>query len=319
MDQEKFAEAVALFETARDKHSNPLNMHYLLVKQGDKEFFHRFNNRQEPSDIRSISKTVLALIAGTVVESRADFDENTHVWPIIEPLVTLTNQDNLPYLRQLQVKHLLNHTIGFDQVLLMRGDIAGLDPLSYVDHIVNAPIVYEPGEHYLYSNAGFYLLGVTLQTLLGEDLLAYADRVLFSKLGITDYRWEKYGNYPAGATRLWLAPHDLLKIGELLLNDGQPIVSKQWVDRLKQFTALTPEVDTPTNTYFRRWAYASGLWLGAEHGIYFGHGTDGQTLAIVPEKDAIVVTTAHQVDVTRLEEIVNHIIAGLYEDDDQAS
>lgn len=319
MDQQIFDRAVHDFENAKDKHGDPLNMHYLLVKQGDNEFFHRFNDRRDPSDIRSLSKTVMALIAGTVAETRDDFDENTFVWPIIEPVAHLTNLANLPNLNKLQVKHLLNHTIGFDQVLLMRGDIAGVDPFTYVDHIVNAPIVHEPGEHYLYSNAGFYLLGVLLQELLGEDLLAYADRVLFARLGITDYRWEKYGDYLAAATRLWLYPHDLLKIGEVLLNGGQGIVSPQWIERMKQFTAYTPEVDTPTNPYFRRYAYGSSLWLGEMKGIFFGHGTDGQTLAIVPEKQAIVLTTAHQVDVTRLEEIVDQLIADIYREGPAAS
>lgn len=312
MDQKKFDEAVELFETATDEHGNKLNMHYLLVSQGDKQFLHRFNDRSEPSDVRSISKTVLALIAGIAMESHDDFDEDLPVWPILRQISTLQNQDNLDRLERLKVKHLLNHTIGYDQTLMMRGDITDLDPFTYVDHIINAPIVYEPGVHYLYSNAGFYLLSVILQEYLGEDLLTYADRVFFSKLGIEDYKWEKYGNYLAGATRLWLQPEDLLQVGELFLQDGGGLVSKQWAERLRQFTAYTPEVDTPTNPYFRRYAYASGLWLGEKPNIYFGHGTDGQTLAMIPDKNAVVITTAHQVDVKRLEEIVDHIIAGLH-------
>ncbi|WP_394262503.1 hypothetical protein [Trueperella sp.] len=63
---------------------------------------------------------------------------------------------------------------------------------------------------------------------------------------------------------------------------------------------------------FRRWAYGSSLWLSNKNGIFFGHGTDGQSLAIVPDRDAVVVTTAHQVDVTRLEELVDKAIALLY-------
>lgn len=312
MDQSTFDKVVELFESARDANSEPLNMHYLLVKQDGQEFFHRFAGRQDPSDIRSLSKTVMSLVCGIVAETHEGFGLDTPVWPILQSISDLTNTANQQYLDKLRIRHLLNHTIGFDKVLLMRDDIADLDPFTYVDHIINAPIVHEPGEYYLYSNAGFYLLGALLQEYLGRDLLGYTDEVLFSPLGITEFRWEKYGNYLAAATRLWLYPHDLLKIGELLLNDGQGIVPKQWIEQLKQPTTLTPGVDTPSNQYFRRYAYASGLWLGAEHGIYFGHGTDGQTLAIVPEKNAVVVTTAHQVDVVRLEELVNMIIDAMY-------
>lgn len=310
MDIEVFNEAVRDFEA--------LNMHYVLVDHGGDRYYHRFPGVDGPSDIRSISKTVLALAAGIVADTHSDFDENTYIWPILQNVATLESKVNLPFLEKLQVKHLLTHTIGYDEVLLMRGDIKDLDEFKYVDYVINSPIVHEPGAFYLYSNAGFYLLSVTLQEFLGQDLLTYIDDVLFSKVGITDFRWEKYGNYLAGATRLWLYPHDLLAIGRLLMADGRNeagdgVVPAAWIDYLKQPTTLTPGVDTPSNPYFRRYAYASGLWLGEREDIFFGHGTDGQTLAIVPHRDAVVVTTAHQEDVTRLEQIVDRLIASMYE------
>ena len=312
IDQQKFNRLAESFETARDGHGNPLNMHHLLVRQRSTEFCHRFNGRTEPSDIRSISKTVMSLIAGTVAADHEEFGFDMPVWPVLQRVGHLTNEANRPLLEEVQVRHLLNHTIGFDTILLMRDDIAGVDPFTYVDHIINAPIVHRPGQHYLYSNAGFYLLSVLLQEYLGEDLYAYADRVLFKPLGIDSPTWERYGNYLAGATRLWLQPEHLRSIGQLFLADGAGIVPGDWLARLRQPTTLTPAVDTPSNPLFRRYAYASGLWLGERDGIYFGHGTDGQTLAMIPELDAIVVTTAHQVDVVRLEELVDRTIAELY-------
>lgn len=312
VDSQQFDGLVDLFESATDSSGNKLNMHYLLVKEGQLEFFHAFDGRTEPSDIRSLSKTVLALITGTLVESRDDLSDETPVWPVLEPLCTFTNEANREQLQKVKVKHLLNHTIGFDRVLMMRGDIGEMDPADYIDYIINEPIVHEPGDHYLYSNAGFYLLSVFLQELLGEDLEAYVRRVLFDPLEITDYRWERYGKYLAGATRLWLQPHDLLKIGELLLHGGEGIVSPKWIERMKQFTDFTPHVDTPTNPLFRRWAYGSSLWLGKKNEIFFGHGTDGQSLVIVPDRQAIVITTAHQVDVVRLEELVDKAVGLLY-------
>jgi CubicO group peptidase (beta-lactamase class C family) len=309
MDKQQFDGLVKLFESARDRDGDPLNMHYLLIKQGETEHFHAFGGRTERSDIRSLSKTIMALLAGTVVESRDDVSEETPIWPIIEPLVTLTREENREKLERVRIRHLLNHTIGFDRILMMRGDIDGMDPADYLDYIVNEPIVHEPGTHYLYSNAGFFLLTVVLQELLGEDVEAYADRVLFAPLGITGYTWERYGTYVAGATRLWLLPRDLLAIGEVLLHGGKGFVSPRWIERMKQFTDFSPGVDTPTNPLFRRWAYGSSLWLSNRRGIFFGHGTDGQSLAIVPDREAIVITTAHQVDVVRLEELVDKAIA----------
>jgi hypothetical protein len=85
MDKQQFDGLVKLFESARDRDGDPLNMHYLLIKQGETEHFHAFGGRTERSDIRSLSKTIMALLAGTVVESRDDVSEETPIWPIIEP------------------------------------------------------------------------------------------------------------------------------------------------------------------------------------------------------------------------------------------
>lgn len=316
MDKRDFAEIINMFNTRKDSQGNKLNMHSLLVSVEDNVFLHRFNDRQGPSDVRSISKTVLTLVTGIVRDLSAkghypDFDENTYVYPIIKDIINLSNKENLPFLEKIQIKHLLTHTIGYDEVLLMRGDIKDMDPFTYVDYIVNKPIVYEPGEHYLYSNAGFYLLSVVLQEFVQEDLLKFIDKHLFKKLNIENYKWEKYGDYLAGATRLWLLPEDVLKIGKILLDygmyDNERITKRDWIEKILVPTARTKDVNMPTNQYYRRYAYAHGLWLGKEN-IFFGHGTDGQSLAVIPEKRAIIVTLAEQVDVVPLEEIVDHII-----------
>lgn len=310
MNKKDFSEIVNLFNTVKDSNGEKLNMHSVLIKTKDNLFLHRFNNRKKASDIRSISKTVLTLVTGIVKDSYSCFDEDTYIWPIIKDVVNLNNQKNLSYLKKIQLKHLLTHTMGYDKILLMRNDISEMDPFTYLDYMINVPLVHEPGNYYLYSNAGFYMLSVVLQEFLGEDLLKFIDKKLFKKLKIKNFKWEKYGNYLAGATRLWLLPEDLLKIGKILLNHGkyknQKIVSRDWIQKITQPTTRTKAVDTP-NAVFRRYAYGSGLWLAKEN-IFFGHGTDGQTLAIIPDQKAIVVTLAEQKDVKALEEIVDYII-----------
>src|SRR5690625_287951 len=226
MDKQKFERMVNLFLNRKDKNNEPLHMHYLLMKQNEHCYLHRFNDRAEMSDVRSISKTVLTLVTGIVVKLSQEgkyptFHEETFIYPLIQDVIHVTNKENLAHLKQVQVKHLLTHTVGYDEVLLMRQDIIDIDPYRYVDLLANHPIVYKPGEHYLYSNAGFYLLSVVLQEFLQEDLLKFIARELFTPLHIENYHWEKYGEYLAGATRLWLLPKDLLKIGELLLQNGE--------------------------------------------------------------------------------------------------
>src|SRR5690625_4447274 len=115
-------------------------------------------------------------------------NEETYIYPIIKNVIHLENKENEDTLKKVKIKHLLTHTVGYDDVLLMRDDITHLDPFEYLHYIVNYPIVYEPGEYYLYSNAGFYLLGVVLQEFLEEDLLVFIKRELLDPLGVKNFK-----------------------------------------------------------------------------------------------------------------------------------
>lgn len=302
MDTEKFQELVTFYENQRNEKGEKVDIKHLLIYQKGEYQTHAFK-ANEMSDIRSLSKTVMTLIFGRICLFHKDLSEETLVYPVIKDVVHLTNKANLEKLQKLKVKHLLTHTVGYDEVLLMRGNLQNKDPYSLVDYVINYPIVHNPGEHYLYSNAGFYLLSIFLQELLGRDLLDIADELFFLKLGITNYRWEKYGNYLAGATRLWLYPEDLLKIGQLLLNkgyyQGQSFISEGWVEKMLVETNRTPDVDR-LGRKFRRFAYGYGIWLAREP-FYFGHGTDGQILLVDPSKDLIAITLGKEGDLLAIE------------------
>ena len=315
MNKDIFDEIVNMFRSTKDQNGKLLKMDYLLIMQNDQIFTQKFKKENTPSDIRSISKTVMTMVTGIVMDLSKqgiypEFNYETFVYPILKKIFRLRNTENIEKLKKLKVKHLLNHTIGFDHVLMMRDDIINRNPFTYVDYILNEPIKYDPGEYYLYSNAGFYLLSVILQEFLSEDLEKFIVRYLFSPLDIKVYEWEKYGNYLAGATRLWLLPQDLLKIGQVLLTNGmydnERIISENQIKKMLISTHLTPKLDTPGALYTRH-SYASGIWL-SDNSIFFGHGTDGQCLVMIPEKNAIIISLARQNKVRELEGLVNEII-----------
>ena len=286
-----------------------LDVKALMIKINDETL--QYGEINELYDIRSISKTVMTMAAGILNKLHPnEFNENTYVYPIIKDAVNLTNKTNLEYLKMVKVKHLLTHTIGYEEVLLMRNDIIQHNPFDLVNFVINYPISQKPGTYYLYSNAGFYLLSVVMQELIGKDLIHFIDEYLFKPLTIKDYKWEKYGNYLAGATRLWLKPKDLLKIGQLMLENDDTIVPANWINYMKVKSIHTPNVDTPDRT-FRRYAYGHGLWLSNEDELFFAHGTDGQILLIVPNKNAIILTLSNESNMHEIENIVESILNGL--------
>lgn len=310
MNNLEFHKIVKQFQKTSNVDSKRLNVHELLIFDNGTVFKHNFRNQSEKSDIRSISKTVMTLILGIFLEENKDYNLDSYIYPIIKDSFHLSNQANLPYLQKIKIKHLLTHTIGYDDVLMMRGSIVDPNSEDLLESLLNHPIVHQPGSKYLYSNAGFYLLSVLIELLVQEPFLDYADRVFFSRLGIIDYEWEKYGAYCAGATRLWLHGDDLLKIGIMLLNKGRwdnhSIISEKWIDTITRPFIETPEVDTP-DRYFRRFAYGYGLWLGHDD-YFFGHGTDGQILVILPKQNRVILTLSHEVNISLIEDLVNSII-----------
>lgn len=317
MNNLQFNNLVNKFDSAKDESGSKLEMHALAIKQDEQSFIHRFKNRSESSDIRSLSKTVLALVTGKVMELAEQgvypkFKQDTLIFPIIKKVINLTNEENRAYLEKIKIKDLLSHKIGYDKVLLMRGDIKDMDPYTYLDYLVNYPIKYEPGEFYLYSNAGFYLLSVILQEFISENLFAFIERELFIPLGIENAHWTKYGNYLAGSTRLWLQPQDLLNIGELLLNKGsfndKQIISESWINNMTNLKAKVTKFDPPERKFLRHCGYGYGIWL-TNTNIVFGSGTDGQFIVVVPHKNTIIVTQAVQRDTKPIEEIIDNIIA----------
>ena len=111
--------------------------------------------------------------------------------------------------------------------------------------LILRPLVYQPGEYFVYSNVGPYIISALIQNELKINLMDWADELLFNPLGIKSFEWIKYGNYVAGCTGLSIGLQDLHKIATLLVNDGvyqrlNQIVSKNWINQLKSVHVYTP-------------------------------------------------------------------------------
>ena len=244
-------------------------------------------------DVRSISKTVLALACGILIEkSNNDFNEETLIYPILKDKINLNDKKNLRYLEEVRIKHLLTHTTGYRDLLLMSKDI---DPKDYdilFDYTINYPIYYKPGNYFLYSNAGFYLLAATMQEYLGYDLFDFIDENLFKQLNIKDARWERYGDYLAGATKVNLCANDMLSIGKLLMNDGKfngkQIVNCNWIKKMTK--PLFKNSNESKRKFLSEDNYGYGIWI-SNSGVTFASGTGGQLIVLFKKLEILIITT----------------------------
>ncbi|WP_394018103.1 serine hydrolase domain-containing protein [Anaerococcus cruorum] len=262
----------------------------IIYKYGHGYIINKKNDEQV--NVRSIAKTIIALACGILIDQNIGFDEETYIYPIIKNKVNLTNKKNEKYLKQVKVKHLLTHTIGYRDVLMMSKDINKFNIDNLLDEVVNYPIYYKPGTHFLYSNASYYILAATMEEALGYDLFAFIEENIFKPLAIKNAKADKYGNYLAGATKFYLTADDLLKIGKLLLNngkfEGRQIVSDAWVKKMKvPYFKNNTEVK---KKYLSEDYYGYSLWQ-SENGIIFASGTGGQLIVLLEKLDTIIITT----------------------------
>lgn len=222
-----------LVEDARANDSAEL----VLVKDGELIGDWRFTKARGPIPIMSITKSILSLVIGSLIDrGKLRLDQPVH---------ELYPEWDAGRKRDVTLLHLLTHTSGLDEG---KGTFEIYRQRSFVKFTLASDIVFEPGTHYRYSNRAFNLVSGIIGKASGRPTDRYVDEVLLQPLGIRDYVWSRDRTGQAhGLAGLHLLPRDLLKIGELLLHEGayagRQIVSREWVHRSLSLGSATQ----PTN------------------------------------------------------------------------
>lgn len=296
-------------DTKLDKKGNHLNMSSVIVSDNNNYYSHYFGER-EAIDIRSIAKPILCLAVGAAIDEGLYFDNikislDTHILQFLDKFTEIKDAHQRDLWAEVKLIDLFRITLGHDKGIVFSADVAEQNIDELANYVVNYPIVHPIGEHFVYSNAGGFLMSALISEYCGVSADQFVDKYIFSKLGITDYTWRKYGKYCAGCTGLSMFNEDLHKIGRLILEDGcycgTQIVPKAWIDIMR-----TPQVPAPTHRYiadraFPKWSYGLNLWI-CEDGNYYCDGTDGQYMIIIPKKNIVISSTAHQKDTAPVSE-----------------
>jgi CubicO group peptidase (beta-lactamase class C family) len=249
-------------------------------------------------DLRSVTKTVVALLVGIAVG-------RGHLAGVDEPVTGFFPEHadlRSPERDRVRVRHLLTMTAGlaWDEVISYadpanseRQMSRAPDPYRYA---LEQPVAAPPGERYTYSGGSTALLAAVVQKATGRPLDAFAREALFEPLGVAEAEWIRYpSGHPdaVAASGLRMRPRDMAKIGQLFLSggvwNGRPVVPAAWLDE-----AAAAHVGTAAPGTF----YGYQVWLGRslaagrEVRWFMANGLGGQRIFVVPEADLLVVTTA---------------------------
>jgi len=261
------------------------NIHSLLIIRNKKivldAYFYPFRAGLR-HDIASCTKSVTSLLIGIAIDKGYLKSEDQLVSSFF-PELKLRGKE----FESLSIKDLLTMKSGLDcswsNEDSLFNDLFPSD--NWPKFIFNIPFVAAPGQLFSYCSCNYYLLAEIIYRATGLAPEDFAKKYLFNELGITSVYWSKNKqgiNYGWGD--LCLQPHDLAKIGQLLLDGGKwnnkTILSASWVKKAKTMTTVFPNGN----------GYGYGFWIDKDHAFNMeGRGT--QRLHIDSIHHAIVVVT----------------------------
>lgn len=282
------------------------NIHSVMIVKNGKVVFEKWMGEGEkntPHILHSVSKTFTATAVGMAVDAGLISLEDKVVDFFPEYLPEAVNEN----LASLNVRHLLTMNCGFEvspdsRIRPNRED--------WIRGFLAEPFDRKPGTIFCYTSLATYMLSAIVQKVTGEKVVDYLQPRLFEPLGITDVYWEES---PEGITNggwgLYLKTEDLAKFGQFILQEGmwkgRQLVSKEWIaqatsrqvdsvpagnntDRLEEIKAAGKKPDWVEGYCFQMWR--------CTHNAFRADGAYGQVIMILPEKDAVIVITAHGSD-----------------------
>jgi len=281
-----------IVDSIREKN---LKVESIIITIKGKTYKHFFKT-EELKDIRSISKLNSGLALGSLFDMGYFKDGiDTYILPYFDE--KLINKDRLEHLSQLQLKHLITYTAGYDRQVINREYLLNVDSNKYTEMALNYPFKYAPGEKFVFCNASIYLLSIVIERETGMKLGEFVGENILKRMGINKYSWEdNEEGHTWGATGLKLYPSDLHKIGLLLLNDGiyegVQIISKSYIREMKKLRNLAPN-DYVKGRVLPKYGHGYNLWL-CDNDIYFHDGNGGQYLICCPSKEMVISITADE-------------------------
>lgn len=213
----------------------------VVIKEGKLLIEEYFNGETRNSlhDPKSVGKSIASTMLGIAIEENFIKDENT----LLKDFYTLQSFNNYSRKKDsVTLKSLLTMSAGFlgdDNDYSSEGNEENMYPTkNWVKFALDLPMQKDKtiGKDFAYFTAGVVVLGDIIHKSVPNGLVSYADKKLFSPLGITNYQWEytpqKVGN-TAGGIRLRAI--DFAKYGQLYKNKGlwhgKQILSEQWVKK----------------------------------------------------------------------------------------
>ncbi|XWN35908.1 MAG: serine hydrolase [Balneola sp.] len=254
-----------------------------------------FNGRniERPFNIKSASKSIIGLLTGIAVEKG-------FIPSIEEPIKTYFSEyfeENPDSIKEsITIRNLLTMQSGLRST--SSGNYgAWVISDNWIEYALSQDFVTEIDSRMVYSTGTSHLLSVIISKASGMSTKAFAENYLFDPMNIRVGGWDKDPQgYFMGGNNLALKPADMIKIGQLMLNNGryvdQQLISKEWVK--DSFGTYTYSNYNPYGYGYQWWNQTIGGYK-----TFFAWGSGGQYIFIIPELETVVVITSSTITTDR--------------------
>lgn len=293
-----FAKAMENYLDAVTKSKQDL--HSIMIVQHGKVIAEKWLGEGEKNKthvLNSVSKTFTATAIGFAVsEGKLKVTDK-----VISFFPDKLPAEVSPYLKELEIRHLLTMSSGHDvdpTALVRKGEV------DWVKTFLEAPLTHQPGTYFVYNSLGTYMLSAIIQKISGQKVIDYLYPRLFRPLGIVGATWEESPQgINIGGWGLFVKTEDLAKMGQLFLQKGQwngvQLLPESWIEEATTSKiASLPAGMRPESLKMKPkdsdWlqGYGYQMWRCRHNGVR-ADGAYGQYIIILPEKDAVIAMTAH--------------------------
>lgn len=319
------AEASAKMTKAADKYFAAVakegqDLHSIMVVKDCNVVLEKWMSKgkeNEPHILNSVSKTFTSMAVGlAVAEGKLSLEDK-----LVDLFPEYCPENPSENLQEINVKHLLTMNCGHstDPTRKVWGD----NKDNWVKVFMEHPVTHKPGTIYCYNSLGTYVLSAMVQKVTGQKVVDYLFPRLFRPLGINNVSWaESPQGVNTGGWGLYLKTEDLAKMGLMILQkglfDGKQIVPAEWIEAAS--AAQVPCVPAGMNSdqaHLMKKAAKTSDWLQGygyqmwrcRYNSFRADGANGQYIIMIPEKNAVVVTTA---DIQDMQAEINLIWKHIY-------
>lgn len=290
----------------------------IIIKDGQLITEKYFGNTGEMKPVYSVTKSIGVTLLGIAKYQGAEID-------LAESIMTYmpqyNNISNYQQAQRISLHDLLTQRHGYNWDEWSTSFANSNNPVNkmlrssdWYQFALKWPITKAPDQDFAYSSGHSSLMSPILYNRTGRDVYEFAKAELFEPLSIYGTHWElvndgagqgqgnsnfPYGLEPMGFG-LWLRPIDMAKIGELYRLGGvwqnTRLLSEQWVN---QATVRYSDNQSDPDVFNTHQGYGHQWWItqitdanNRPTDMYYANGYAGQFIFVIPQYDAVIVTTA---------------------------